>query len=73
MSRAELLSMCDCIVVVHTRTAVVISYALPYIASTAVPYYGTIVGYMRSSYSCILRLYSVFLRKCVSTDEYLIR
>ena len=50
MSRAELLSMCDCIVVVHTRTAAVISYGPPYIASTAVPYYVTVVGYMRSSY-----------------------
>ena len=45
MSRTELLSVCDCIVVVHTRMAVVILYAPPYIASTAVPYYGTVLLY----------------------------
>jgi hypothetical protein len=50
MSRGELLSMCDCIVVVHTRTAVVISYGPPYIESMAVLYYGTVVGYMWFSY-----------------------
>ena len=54
MSRAELLSMCDCIVVVHTRTAVVISYGPPYIAGIAVyvPYYGTLVhvGYTWFAY-----------------------
>ena len=53
-SRGELLSICDCIAVVYAPTAVVISYDPPYIASTAVPYYGNIVGYMRLTYTTFI-------------------